>query len=385
LPLYHDMGLITSFLLPLWMGVPVLSIDPFEWTRKPTLLFDAIESFRATHAWAPNFSLVHQVRGVRGHRRWDLGSLTALICCSEPCKAESFDLFCERFSAWGLRPTALQTCYAMAETVFAVTQSPPGAAPRRLSVDRESLQTKAIAAPGRPGGDNVVLLSNGPPIPGCQVVIGGPEGFARDRIVGEVRVAAPWMFSGYHNNPSATQQALEGDWLRTGDLGFIDKGELFIVGRIKDVIIVNGKNIFSHDVEAAASRVAGVKPGRAAAFGRYDPSQGTEQLVVVAERKGAQSDDASVIGGLNRAVLNELGVGCGDIRLVEQGWLVKTTSGKVSRSGNAAKYEQTLLAGDMRDRGAPGRTGGGTQLGEFSSSRPAPGQGARPGLADDCE
>ena len=125
LPLYHDMGLISSFLLPVWLGVPILSIDPFVWVAQPELFFEAAETFGATHGWLPNFAFLHLARRVNRKRVWDLRSLQALVSCSEPCKAASFDAFLERFADWGVRAETLQTCYAMAETVFAVSQSNP--------------------------------------------------------------------------------------------------------------------------------------------------------------------------------------------------------------------------------------------------------------------
>jgi acyl-CoA synthetase (AMP-forming)/AMP-acid ligase II len=337
LPLYHDMGLISSFLLPMWLGVPILSIDPFEWTRRPSLLFDAIEEHRATHAWVPNFSLLHHVRSARGTRSWDLSSLVAIVCCSEPNKPEAFDAFVARFGACGVTAATLQACYAMAETVFAVSQTPVGMPVRRLAVDRAALLDGVVAAPAD-GREAAVLLSNGPPIAGCEVRVLKDDAFAGERVIGEVCITAPYLFSGYHNNPAASERALMGPWLRSGDLGFIDQGEVFIVGRLKDVIIVNGKNIFAHDVEAAVSRVPHVKPGRAVAFGHYAAEAGSEQLVIVAERLDATADDADVARLISHAVSEEVGVSCGDVRLVDQGWLVKTTSGKMSRAENVKKY-----------------------------------------------
>jgi acyl-CoA synthetase (AMP-forming)/AMP-acid ligase II len=345
LPLYHDMGLITSFLMPLWLGVPIVSLDPFEWTKQPSLLFDAIQDYRATHIWLPNFALLHHVRSARGSRTWDLSSLVAIVCCSEPCKPEAFDAFLERFSAWGVRDSALQTSYAMAETVFAVTQSSSNKSVRRLRIDRTVLQTQGRVVMGGADEETMVLLSNGPPISRCEVRILRDGAFVDERVIGEICIMAPWLFSGYYKNPDATQDAFQSQWLRSGDLGFLDKGELFIIGRIKDVIIVNGKNIFAHDVEAAVSRVPNIKPGRAVAFGHYVATLGSEELVVVAERLDSAADQALVCRLVNHAVLEEVGVGCGDVRLVEQGWLVKTTSGKLSRSENLSKYVQEFLRG----------------------------------------
>ena len=331
LPLYHDMGLISSFLLPVWRGIPILAIDPFEWVAHPGLLLEAIADFRGTHCWVPNFALMHLAR-MRGARQWDLSSLVALIACSEPCKPEAFDAFQSRFAAMGLRPNVLQTCYAMAETVFAMTQSAIGEPVRRLAVDREALQAAGQVAAPRPGTEPLVLLSNGRPVPGCRVRATGDGG------VGEICVTAPFLFSGYHNAPEASAEAFDGGWLRTGDLGFIDDGEVFVVGRIKDVIIVNGKNIFAHDVEAAVSRLPGVKPGRAVAFGSYNQAAGSEQLVVVAERLDDTIAEEALIRTINNVVQLEVSIGCGDVRIVEPGWLVKTTSGKISRSENARRY-----------------------------------------------
>jgi acyl-CoA synthetase (AMP-forming)/AMP-acid ligase II len=349
LPLYHDMGLISSFLLPIWRGVPIISIDPFEWTADPSLWLDAIERYGATHAWVPNFALLHQVRSARGGKTWKLDTLVAIIGCSEPNKPEAFDAFADRFAESGISPATLQACYAMAETVFAVSQSRIGEKVRRLTVDREAwLRRGAIEAPA-PEAEQAVLLSNGRPVPGCAVRILKDDAFVAERIIGEVCVNAPYMFSGYHNNPAASGTAFFGEWLRTGDLGFLDQGEVFIVGRLKDVIIVNGKNVFAHDVEAAVSRVPNVKPGRAVAFGFYAETVGSEQLVVVAERSGPDpAGDAELIRSINHAVIGEVGLNCGDIRVVAPGWLVKTTSGKMSRSENTRKYAEFLAGGGGR-------------------------------------
>jgi acyl-CoA synthetase (AMP-forming)/AMP-acid ligase II len=189
----------------------------------------------------------------------------------------------------------------------------------------------------------VTLLSNGAPIPHCTVRILRDGKFVGEREIGELCVHAPFMFSGYYNNPTATRAAFHGEWYRTGDLGFLDADEVFVVGRLKDVIIVNGKNIFAHDVEAAVSRVSGVKPGRAVAFGWYAEAVGSEKLVVVAERHNAEVDDAQLARDVNHAVLGEIGIPPGDVRIVAQGWLVKTTSGKISRADNAHKYGDQLL------------------------------------------
>jgi len=342
LPLYHDMGLISSFLLPMWLGVPIISLDPFVWIATPTLFFDAVEDYRATHAWLPNFAFMHLARRVRTSRNWDLQSLRAVISCSEPCKAAAFDAFLSRYAAWGIRPETLQTCYAMAETVFAVSQSNLAAPVRRLAVDRDCITKLGPVLPPATDVEALILLSNGRPIGGCAVRILREGDFVAEVQIGEICVSGEFLFSGYSNNPIATAAAFHNEWYRTGDLGFLQDGEVFVVGRVKEVIIVNGKNIFVHDIEAAAAQVAGVKPGRLVAFGQYSDRIGSEQLVVVAERDANAAPDAQVLEAINRAVVLEIGIPCADIRLVDPGWLVKTTSGKISRSENARKYASGL-------------------------------------------
>ena len=343
LPLYHDMGLISSFLLPLRLCLPVVTLDPFDWTAKPWLLLDAIQDHGVTHAWMPNFAFLHTARRTPKQQTWRLDGLVALINCSEPCKPQAFDAFLDRFASCGVRPEMLQTCYAMAETVFAVAQSRPGAPVRRLAVARDALQRDARVAPPENGEPAVELLSNGPPIPGCAIRIN--DDGAGDGRIGEITVAAPFVFGGYHNNPAATASVLEGAWYKTGDIGFIADGEVYIVGRLKDIIIINGKNIVAHDAEAVASAVSGIKPGRTVAFGVYSDDTGSEQLVVVAESDAPLELFAGLADEVYRVIREEIGVACRSVRIVEQGWLVKTTSGKISRYDNQRKYENLFVRG----------------------------------------
>ena len=226
----------------------------------------------------------------------------------------------------------------MAETVFAVSQSDVRTPVRRREVDASCIKELGQVRPSPADSAPLVLLSNGRPLEGCEVAILRDGAMVGAEQLGEICVRADYMFSGYHHNEAATAAAFHDGWYRTGDIGFIDQGEVFVVGRIKDVIIVNGKNVFVHDIEAAVSRITGVKPGRCVAFGRYSEKSGSELLVVVAERDGEPAADKDIQRDINRAVVEEVGVPCSDIRVVEQGWLVKTTSGKTSRSDNAVKY-----------------------------------------------
>lgn len=170
LPLYHDMGLIACCVLPLVRGIPVVAIDALEWTLRPELLLRAIETYRCTLAWMPNFAFHHTTRTC-GAGTFDLSSMRAWIDCSEPCRAETFDLFARTFSSSGVAPHHLQTCYAMAETVFAVSQSGTGQAVPRLRVDEELLRTQGLVLPRTAEEDGIDLLSNGNPLPGISVAV----------------------------------------------------------------------------------------------------------------------------------------------------------------------------------------------------------------------
>jgi fatty-acyl-CoA synthase len=339
LPLYHDMGLIACFLLPLVTGVPLISMDAFEWTARPSLMLDAISRYRATHAWLPNFAYNHLVRATPTNWQGDLSSLQALINCSEPCKAESFDRFHERFAGHRLRRQALQCCYAMAETVFAVTQTSPPEKPREIRVDPDAIAARGEVELLPDGNGGFRFLSVGQPLPILEVAILDESGIPLpERRIGEVGVRGNCLFSEYYLQPEPTAQAWHNGWYATGDLGFMERRELFITGRKKEILIINGRNYYAHDIEAAANSLSGIKPGRAVAFGIYSPEVGSEQVVIVAELDVAPPPLTEIQHTVKEAVMNRLGLSVLRVELRPPGWLVKTTSGKISRELNKQKY-----------------------------------------------
>jgi fatty-acyl-CoA synthase len=343
LPLYHDMGLIASFMLPAYLGIPIVSMDAFEWANHPAIFLGAVDRFRATHAWLPNFAFQHLVRMTHRDAEYDLSSLQALISCGEPVRAETLESFFACFERCGIKHETLKASYAMAETVLATTQSPPDEGVRVIEVDAVDLAAAGRAVPPREGAGRVWrLVSNGPPLPQMQVRIVRDSKVVGEREVGEICVRAPYLFSGYFQEPETTAQSMDDDWYRTGDLGFVSEGEIFVSGRLKDLLILHGRNYFAPDIEAAVNQVDGTKPGRCVALGVYDPDVGSEQLVVIAERAdGAdQADDPVTAQRINHALWDRFGVGAGDVRVVGPAWIIKTTSGKTSRSENLVKYQR---------------------------------------------
>ncbi len=341
LPLYHDMGLIAGFLLPLVQGIPLVLMSPFDWVQHPALLFRAIHDWQGTLCWLPNFAYHHCARRIRER---DLAGLSAesmrlFINCSEPVHHESHQQFLERFAPLGVKPEMLAVCYAMAENTFAVTQTPPGLEPTVDVIDRAALEQTGRAIPipiGAPGA--ITKVSCGPTIPGTEIqVIDSAGQPLPERTVGELVVRSDCMLREYYRRPDL--QPFTQGWYHTGDLGYLAGGEVYVIGRSKDLIINAGKNIFPQDLEAIVNTVPGIHAGRAVVFGVWDEREGTELVAVIAEVDSAAAVERQQVGrGLREAVSKAAGVSLGYVHLVEAGWLIKTSSGKIARNANREKW-----------------------------------------------
>lgn len=338
LPLYHDMGLIAGFLLPLVQGVPLVLMSPFDWVRHPALLLRAIDTYRGTLCWLPNFAYNHSARRIRRRDSdgLDLSSMRMFINCSEPVYHASHTLFAERFAACGVTMAQLKVSYAMAENTFAVTQTPPDKSPALDIIDTAALERDLIARPTPPAADGAqVRVSCGPPIAGTQVQVIDANGEPLpERHVGEIVVRSDCMLSGYYRRPDLNPFTSDG-WYRTGDRGYIAAGEVYIVGRSKDLIINAGKNVFPQDIEAVVNTVEGVHPGRAVVFGVPDEREGTELIAVVAE---VDAPDKDLSRRIRQAIASSTTVSAAYVTLVEAGWLIKTSSGKIARAANRDKW-----------------------------------------------
>lgn len=351
LPLYHDMGLIAGFVMPLVSGVPLVLMSPFKWVRDPKVLMHAIHRYRATLCWLPNFAYNHSARAIRPRdlEGIDLSSMRAFINCSEPVFHDSHQVFLQKFAPYGLRPETLATCYAMAENTFAVTQSPPGEAARLDWVNTRAQQEQRLALtapPEAPGA--TVMVSCGAPIADTQVQVVDDHGQRLgERQVGEIILRSNCMLSGYYRRPEITRQAIRSGWYYTGDMGYLADGEVYITGRKKDLIIVGGKNIYPQDLEAIANLTPGLVPGRSVAFGLADKALGSENVVMVCEVENAAASDEEkhqIEMELRQRVVARSEVALSDVRLVGKRWLIKTSSGKISRSANRDKYIREFLS-----------------------------------------
>jgi acyl-CoA synthetase (AMP-forming)/AMP-acid ligase II len=343
LPLYHDMGLIAGFLLPILSGNHLVLMSPFDWVRAPYRLMQAVSKYRGTLSWLPNFAYYFCAQKIRERQMEgvDLSSWRAVINCSEPVRDDGHQAFAEKFAPYGFRKEALQVSYAMAENVFAVTQTPPGKPPTLDVIDRDALQTQNRAIPAREGQPSVRMVSCGRPIPNVEVRIVTPQNETLpERTIGEVAVRSDCILNEYYHRPEASAKAIiPGGWYLTGDYGYLADGNLYISGRKKDLIIVGGKNIYPQDLEILAMEVEGVHPGRVSAFGVFDESKGTEDVVIVAEVESADAERREKIEEDIRALITRgSAVALRNVYLVGPGWMVKTSSGKNARLANRDKY-----------------------------------------------
>jgi acyl-CoA synthetase (AMP-forming)/AMP-acid ligase II len=346
LPLYHDMGLIAGFLMPILSGIPVVLNSPFDWVRAPHRLLQAVSIYKGTLTWLPNFAYNFCAQKIRDRylEDLDLSSWRAIINCSEPVHWESHAAFYERFKAYGLKLEALQTSYAMAENVFGVTQSDLSRLPKVEEIDREAFMSERIARPPEQGHPAMKMMSSGKPLSNTRIRILDERGVeVQDGKVGEIALQSNCMLSGYYNRPDATEKAIIDGWFLTGDYGYISSGEVFVSGRKKDMIIVGGRNVYPQDLESLSYEVPGVHAGRSVAFGVFNEEAGTEDVVIVAEVDSDNLVEQQKIADLIREhVTRNSAIALRYVKVVGPKWILKTSSGKTARTANKEKFLKEL-------------------------------------------
>jgi fatty-acyl-CoA synthase len=344
LPLYHDMGLIAGFLLPLIQGVPLVLMSPFDWVKRPAMLLRAINDYQGTLCWLPNFAYNHMARRIRKRDVEDisLASMRAFINCSEPVHASSHQLFLDKYSKHGLDAKNLTVSYAMAENTFAVTQTPTGTRPIIDIINRVKLEKNLEVVPvSEDDIDARTFVSCGKAIEGTEIkVVGLNNKVLPDRQVGELVVTSDCMLTEYHKRDDLNPFDADG-WYKTGDRGYMVDGEVFVIGRSKDLIINAGKNVYPQDLEAVINGVDGVHPGRAVVFGVHDEKEGTELIAVVAEVDTEDDIQRKIIfQHIKQTIATQTTVTIHFVHLVSEKWLIKTSSGKIARAANRDKWLQ---------------------------------------------
>ena len=349
LPLFHDMGLIAKVLMPLYVGMrgglfmsPRLFLeDPISWLRQ-------ISQRRGTLTFAPNFaySLTAARATETAVRALDLSCLRVAACAAEPIRFQVLSSFANAFAPCGLRPEALVPCYGLAEHTLGATISPYGTG---VTVDEISATdlTHGFAVPSRaePGRshDVVHVVSCGRFLVGHAGKIVDPSGVELpERALGEIWLHGPSVMQDYFEDPTSTDATLTNGWLRTGDLGYLANGNLYVCGRAKDVIILYGRKYHPQDLEWEAEQVAGIRPGCVVAFGRENPALGRDEVIVAAETK-LPSERYEELQALIRGRLRqELVITVDEVHLVPPHTLPKTSSGKLQRSSARALFPRHL-------------------------------------------
>ncbi|MEU9085321.1 AMP-binding protein [Streptomyces sp. NPDC048357] len=341
LPLYHDMGLI-SVLSGMAYRIKLVLQPPEDFLARPDSWVDALSRFRATSTVAPNFAYGLAAQGMRLRPRdLDLSHLEVCGDGAEPIRAATLEQFVEAGAAYGLRPQAMTPMYGLAEATLAVAM---GEATRPLvwdHVSREGLQAGAVATPVPAGApDARALAVCGPPVPGVRIEIRQEDGKPlEERRVGEIWVHSPSLMQGYWEDPEATAAVLRDGWLRTGDLGYrTEDGGLVVCGRIKDMIIVSGRNLYPEDYEHVAAKVEGVRPV-CAAFAVPD----TERMIVAFETAKGFDDHAELAALVMKRLREHLGHAPDKVVALDKGAIPRTSSGKVQRALTRERY----LAGKL--------------------------------------
>jgi fatty-acyl-CoA synthase len=347
LPLYHDMGLIACFMLPMACHVPLVMQSPLNWVMHPETMLQVISEHKCTLAWLPNFAFQFVPRRTRNRRlQYDLSSVRALINCSEPVRTSSMQEFQNAFAATGLKTGALQSSYAMAENVFAVTQSEidRSSGPMRIWTDGKQFRNShrlVRVAEGSTG--SVCFTSSGRLLPNHEIRIVSDSGVSlEENYAGEILMKSDCLFGGYYNRPDLTATAIVDGWYHTGDLGFCVDKELFVVGRKKDLIIVGGENIYPQDIEEIVASHQAVHDGRVIAMGVYNPDLGTEEIILVAEveSEGLLANAVQIEREIRGQVTAGLGLTVGTVFLKPPKWIVKSTAGKPARSATFDKLQK---------------------------------------------
>lgn len=338
LPLYHDMGLVGLFCLSMSTGTPLVLGAPTDFMAGPGRWMEWISTYGGTATAGPNFSYVLAARALRRNEVLDLSRLRVALNGAEPVDPGTVASFVEAGQRHGLRPGAVFPAFGMAEVAIAGTFPEPMSGLRTDPIDLRVLEGERYAAPAEPdavGARHLAIL--GRPVQGLEIrvvdPIAGHE--LRDREVGELEIRGTSVTPGYYKRPDANAELFHDGWLRTGDLAYLLDGEMVMCGRIKDMIIVGGRNVYPEDVERALADVSGVRAGNVIAFG-VDGNQGKEGLIVVAESKS--DDHAEVRRSMAERVRSAIGLSAKEIVLVQPGSLPKTSSGKLQRSLCKLRY-----------------------------------------------
>jgi fatty-acyl-CoA synthase len=346
LPLYHDMGLIGCLILPILTGLDVWLLRPQTFLARPRIWLEQLASHGTTFVPAPNFGYQLCVERVEpSELEGDLRGWKAALTGAEMIREETTSAFSARFASLGFDPSVFRPCYGLAEATLAVT------------FDQRGQGVRTLPFPGADLGFGLSeVVSTGTPIADTAVEIVPPAGGSPlgEDTIGEVRIKGPGVFLGYYNDPEATADALKDGWLMTGDLGFLHRGELYLTGRTKEVLIIHGHNLMPDEIERIADGVTGGGGlMRSAAFSVARGREGEQAVLVVEVADREPTRLASIEQEIRVKVARTLALPIADLRFVRRGRIPRTSSGKMQRHELRRMYlEGTLESIDCAEEGA---------------------------------
>jgi fatty-acyl-CoA synthase len=349
LPLYHDMGLIGFVLSPLVGRISAVFIPTLSFIKNASLWLETLHRHRGTITFAPNFAYALATKRAKPDQiaRWDLSRMRVFGCGAEPINPDTLRAFLKAMAPARLKPEALLPCYGMAEATLAMSFVRLDEPMKTDRIDAERYHKDAKASAVSNGASVLEVVNCGVPFPGHEMSVQDEDGrILPDRHVGELCFRGPSVTAGYWENPEATRSSFRDGWLHTGDLGYMSGGDVFVSGRIKDILIVNGRNYHPQSIEWLVDETRGVRRGSSVVFTR--PGSASEEIVVAVE---ARTDDPQALKGqIVARVSEEFQLAVADVAIVPPGTLPKTSSGKLQRRKTRDQY----LAGTI---GLGGRGG----------------------------
>ena len=344
LPLYHDMGLIGAWLGCMYFAALFVAMPPLSFLARPERWLWAIHHHRGTLSAAPNFGYEYCLRRLtdKDLAGLDLSSWRAAFNGAEPVSPETLSNFSQRFKTYGFTDKAMMPVYGLAESTVGLAFPPLNRGPVIDRIERNTFMQTGSAVPA-PDEDKHALkfVSSGPPLAGHQIRVVDHAGHELpERKEGRLEFRGPSSTSGYYHDAEKTQTLFDEDWLDTGDLAYIANAELFVTGRIKDIFIRAGRNIYPHELEEAIGNIPGIRTGRVAAFGSEDKSSKTERLIIIAETRCTDDKELeSLHKEINTLAIDLIGSPPDEVVLAPPGTVLKTSSGKIRRAASRELFE----------------------------------------------
>lgn len=348
LPLYHDMGLIGAWFGSLYHGVELVIMSPLKFLARPERWLFAIQRFGGTITTSPNFGFEFCVKRIAEEKLegLDLSSLRVACNGAEPISPQTIERFIERFAPYGFNRTAMMPVYGLAECSVGLAFSPLGGGPRIERIQRETLRASGNALVAALDDNTAqAIVGCGRALPGHQIrVVDAASHELPERREGRLQFKGPSATGGYLHNAQRTAELMDGDWLDSGDMAYMADGEVFITGRVKDVIIRAGRNIYPQELEEAVGEIEGVRKGNVAVFASPDPASGTERLVVLAEtRRFDEQSRTRITRAIEELSIDLTAQPPDEVLLAPPNTVLKTSSGKIRRAASREVFEKGLV------------------------------------------